>query len=255
MTPSSLSSARASVRFSLLLPTLCAVACGTRGPTDPEGGVATVQVDGAARIKVGDLYQFTAKARLDDGTVVQRPIAWGVVHAHKGAIDPTGRLMASQGGSNTITATVEGVTGTAPIIGYDWQQVDDGSVVLLRLAGDSAIVNRHNAGAYPELVVGCSAGIFFVAVVAAHVTPAHGNVSYAFDNSAPVNDNWIASEAGGFLFPGTTNASHKQFANAMASSGTFRIAFVEAQGGPQLATFRVSGLTQRLPAVTQGCPQ
>lgn len=216
-------------------------------PTDP---VASVTISGATRVKVGDQYQLFAEARLASGEVVERAVTWQVVAPTMADVDSDGELIAHQEGEFTVRAVVEGITASHQVTSYDWSLEEQPAVKLLRLASDNSL----DAGR-PDLVVLCGGGTVFVLVTSADFEIEDGTISYRFDDGDPVEEQWLpVPETRVFLYPGTTNASHKALAGAIAGSGRFSFGFKDAGGEAYQAEFRVTGLSDRLPGVLAGCP-
>lgn len=239
-----------------MLPILAGLAaCGsiTFGP--PGEPVASITLSGPVRAKVGVAYPVVATLRTADGTVVDRPVTWGVPTPGKGVVSADGQFVASDTGAIVIRAMVDGVTATHHVVGYDWQESGDVVTTVLRLDSDNTVANRHGVALQPDLVVLCAAGTFYVVVIADAMEIADGAVRYRFDNGAVHDAEWLpASGAGALIFPGTSNAAHKDFAAAIAASGTFRFAFTEHAGDEHELEFMVAGLAERLGPLLAGCP-
>lgn len=79
--------------------------------------VATVQVAPAtASILAGSTQQFVVTARDADGQILTgRPITWATLNAAAATVSASGLVTGVAAGSATITATVEGATGSATI--------------------------------------------------------------------------------------------------------------------------------------------
>lgn len=227
----------------------------TPPPPPPPPPVATVELSGAGRVKVGDSYPLAVVARTGDGTIVQRTTTWAVVEAGRATVSPAGVVVAQQSGNFTVRATVEGVAATLLLTGYDWVPVTAPGIVGLGLDADVAVSNKFGTSDYPSLVLGCVDGSFVVGVGTDHIVTASGNVTYAFDGGAPISDVWFESDDFSTLgYPGLTNLSQKNFANAIAASSRFHFTFSEFQAGPKVTVFRVTGLTARLVPVLAACP-
>ena len=230
-------------------------ACGTTSPTDPGGPVTSVVIAGAERIKVGEPYQFTVTAKVADGTVVTRATTWSMVTADKATVSNAGVLTATATGNMVLRATVEGVEATRPLTGYDWVTEGGGAATLLKLVSDNRLLNTDNVGDYPELVIGCAGGTLVIAVTTPTFELANGNVAYNFNHGDVINSTWLVSNGNGALqYPGPTNLVHKQFLATLRASSTFGFRFNEVQGGNKVASYRLTGLAQRLPALLAGCP-
>jgi hypothetical protein len=81
------------------------------------GDVATVTVaPSSTRLAVGDALQLTATAAAGDGTVLSgRATTWQSSDPAAATVDASGLMSAVAIGTATITATVEGKTGTAAV--------------------------------------------------------------------------------------------------------------------------------------------
>lgn len=217
--------------------------------------VATLTLFGTERIKVGDSYQFTVEARLADGTLVQRPIAWSIVEAGKALINANGVLVATTTGAITVKATVEGVTVTGNLTAYDWRLITGSGVIALFLAADLPITNQFNQSEYPDLVIGCGSGTFIVYVGTQRFVTASGGVAYSFNGGTILSDVWLeTSDFHSLIYPGLTNLSQKSFAATIASSSTFGFAFNEFLAGAHATIFRVTGLSSLIGTVLSACP-
>lgn len=217
--------------------------------------VATVVLNGALRAKVGDAYTYTATARLADGTIVVRPVTWGILETAKATIDQSGVLVPIQTGIITILATIDGVVWQGTTTGYDWDVISGGSSVFLSLLADNQITNKFGTSEYAELVIGCSAGSFALWVDTDHFVTASGAVAYSFDAGTIFTQNWIEFDSFSALgHPGSTNLIRKNFAQLMATARLFGFAFNEFQASAKAMFFRVTGLPGILPPVLAACP-
>lgn len=241
----------------VLTAVLAACSSGNTGtnPPPPPPPVATVELSGTSRTKVGDAYPMAVVARTSDGVIVQRTISWSIVEAGRASVSSSGVVVPQQAGPFTVRATVEGVSATMSLTAYDWVPVTATGVVGLGLDADIAVTNKFGTTDYPSLVIGCVNGTFVVGVGTDHIVTASGNVVYAFDNGAPVADVWSESADFSTLgYPGPTNLSRKNFASAIAASSRFHFTFSEFQIGPRATTFRVTGLASRLAPLLAACP-
>lgn len=226
------------------------VGCGTIDFGLPAEPVASITITGPDRAKVGDPQALVATLRASDGTVVQRPVTWSVTEPTMGAVSPGGVLVVSDTGALVVRAQVDDVTASHPVVGYDWRLSGDAVTQVLRLGSDNAIVDRH-----PDLAVLCAAGTFYVVVIADGIAIGSPTVAFRFDDAPAQGATWlVGSDTGTLIFPGTTNASHKNFATAIAASSRFRFTFQEASGSTHELDFRVTGLADRLPPLLAGCP-
>jgi hypothetical protein len=236
--------------------TIIATVAGVTGsaPLTVTTPVATVQVSGTLRVKVGDSYSYTAQARLASGAVVQRPVTWQVMESEAATITANGVLVASRSGPITVRATVDGVSGTATLTGYDWQRSSNGTTVVYSLAADVAVSNQFGTRSYPVLTIGCSAGSFAVLVSLSSFVTASGIVSYTFDGGGVISDTWLEGSEFDYLGYPAIGAQAKTFASQIAGSAVFGFGFLEYLGGARVTLFRVSGLTPHLNELLALCP-
>lgn len=218
--------------------------------------VATVQVFGISRVKVGDPYQYTVEARLADGTLVQRPVTWSIAEPGRATVNASGLVVPLVAGSITLQATVDGVTGGGTLTAYDWTPTTTSSGFGLVLEADLAVTNKFGTSAYPLLVIVCgNTGLFSVGIGLPNMVTANGGVAYAFDNGNIISDTWIEGSSFDLLiWPGFTNLSHKNFANLLALASRFSFGFNEFQGSSHATVFRTTGLAALLPPLLTGCP-
>ncbi|MBP6570561.1 MAG: Ig domain-containing protein [Gemmatimonadales bacterium] len=218
--------------------------------------VATVTISGTERVKAGDAYQYTATARLGDGTVVVRPVTWSVVESGRGTITQGGVLTPAGVGALTVRATVEGVTFNGAVTSYDWTLVT-GGVVSAYLPADFSIVNRLGQSEYPKLWVGCSltSGFFGLYVDMDNFITQSGGVSYSFDGGTIFSTTWLEFDNFSAIgHPGPSNLATKNFASLIGLSRQFGFAFTEFLGTAKATIFRVTGLTPYLNQVLAACP-
>jgi hypothetical protein len=206
-------------------------------------------------VKVGDAYTYTATARLADGTIVVRPVTWGILETAKATIDPNGVLVPIQAGTITILATIDGVVWQGFTTAYDWEALSSGSSLFLTLLADNQITNKFGTSEYAELVLACGSGSFVLWVDTDHFVTASGLVAYSFDGGTIFTQNWIEFDSFSALgHPGSTNLIRKNFAQLMAISRTFTFAFNEFQGQAKAMTFRLTGLSGILNPLLAACP-
>jgi uncharacterized protein YjdB len=217
--------------------------------------VAAVTLTGSLRVKVGDAYTYTATARLADGTIVVRPVTWGILETAKATIDPNGVLVPIQAGTITILATIDGVVWQGFTTAYDWDVIGGGTSIFLSLLADNQITNQFGTSEYAELVIGCSAGSFQIWVDTDHFVTASGLVAYSFDGGTVFTQTWIEFDGFSALgYPGSTNLLRKSFAQLMATARLFALAFNEFHGTAKAMGFRLTGLPGILPPVLAACP-
>lgn len=238
-----------------LLLLLAAVAACAQPVAPPPDGIMAVEVTGPTRIKVGEGHLFQAKGRRPDGTLTDVSAVWSITPAQAGVIGADGTMIPSATGPLTVRARAGTIAGTHAVTSYDWSSTDDGVVITLQLPSHEPVINRHDASGFPDLLVACVGGTFVVAVVASHVTLAHGTVSYHIGDGDAVTEEWFAApDAGGLLYHGTTNDAHKTLAAAIAAGGRLRFTFTEVNGTAHEAEFRVTGLGTRMQPLLQRCP-
>lgn len=219
--------------------------------------VASVTITGTSRVKVGDTYGYSVTARLADGTVVDRPVAWGVLDASRGAIDQSGRLVPLSSGTVTILMTIDGVVWQADVVAYDWQVLSGSTATFLMLDADVEITNQFGSSEYPELVLSCNPGTqnFFAWVSTEGFVTESGRVAYGFDDGSIISQTWIEFDNFSALgHPGPTNLQTKSFATAMAGARIFAFGFTEFRGSAKATLFRVTGLSSLLPSLMSLCP-
>lgn len=229
------------------------VACDTDVvPTLPDGSIATVEVFGPDRLKVGDPYVFSAIARDADGAIVTAPVTWRVVEAGRGTISANGVYTPAGIGAVTVRATVGGVSDVEGADVYDWEPVAAANVIGALLRADAPVIDRMDRSELPVLVVGCTGGVFVVMVTFEHMLVSGGAVAYIFDQQAPETATW--NDFGTHLIlPGATNTVRGTFASRLAAARQWQFAFIEHMAGAHLAPFRVTGLQQRLGPMLTAC--
>jgi len=219
--------------------------------------VATLTLSGTERVKAGDSYQYTATARLGDGTIVVRPVTWSVVEPGRGTITQGGVLTPAGSGAMTVRAAVEGVTFNGAVTSYDWTLVTGATVVGATLPADVLITNKFGTSEYPDLTIACSltSGYFALYVNTDHFVTQSGGVSFSFDGGTIFSQTWIEFDNFSALgHPGPTNLSTKNVASLIGLSRLFVFAFNEFQGPARATSFRVTGLTPYLNQVLAACP-
>jgi uncharacterized protein YjdB len=218
--------------------------------------VATLTISGTERVKAGDAYQYTATARLGDGTVVVRPITWSVVEPGRGTITQGGLLTPAGIGAMTVRATVDGVTFNGAVTSYDWTLVS-GQTVSAFLPADLPITNKFGQSEFPELVISCglASGNFLLWVDMQNIVTQSGGVSYSFDGGTIFSSTWIEFDNFSALgHPGPSNLTTKNFASLIGLSRQFGFAFTEFLSTAKATIFRVTGLTPYLNQVLAACP-
>lgn len=140
--------------------TITATAGGKTGlaSVTVRSSIATVTLSGSSRLKVGDSYAYTVTARLSDGTIVSRPVTWGIVETGRAVVTATGLVTPLQSGSFTIRLVIDGEAWTVSYTAYDWDAfVGSSGTYYATLLADEAITNRAGTVDRPELVVSCGA--------------------------------------------------------------------------------------------------
>lgn len=216
--------------------------------------VTSVTISGAARVKVGDTYTYTATARIADGSVVVRPVTWSVADPTTANMSPGGVLVPLTASAITLRATIDGVAWTVTTNAYDWVAFGSGLTRGLGLTADVRITNKFGTDQYPDLLIGCSAGTFVVGVSMSSFITNNGAVAFSFDGGTPITQTWLeTSDFHSLAYPGTTNQLRTSFASAIAGSRIFAFAFTEFLGTAKATAFRVTGLSALLPSLISAC--
>jgi hypothetical protein len=220
-----------------------------------QSAVAGVTFTGSSRIKVGDLYTYTAIARSSTGQVLDRPMTWSVSDATAATITQTGAITALRAGSFNVRVTVDGVLWQTTITSYDWVAFGAFPTLGLVLTADVLITNKFGQSVYPDLVMGCSSGTFVLFVDTDIFVTNTGGVSYSFNGGTILSATWLENSPTFEIlqYPGLTNSARVGFANQIAASTTFAFAFTEFQGAAKATLFRVSGLAPRLSSLIASC--
>jgi uncharacterized protein YjdB len=218
--------------------------------------VASVTVTGIFRVKVGDTYTYTATARLADGTVVVRPMTWGVLETGRALMSPTGVMTPLAKGTITILIIIDGVVWETTVTAYDWEVLSGGGSLFLTLDADTQIANKFGTSTWAELVLACSStGSFLIWVDTRVFVTASGLVSFSFDGGPITSQTWIEfANFSALGHPGLTNQIRKNFALALAAARMFAFAFTEFQGTAKAMIFRVTGLPSLLSPLLNACP-
>ncbi len=98
----------------------CLIACGgeTTEPPPPTPSVASVQVTPASGtlVSLGETLQLSATARDASGNAITgKTFTWSSSDANVATVNPSGLVTAVANGSVTITASTDGVNGTAAV--------------------------------------------------------------------------------------------------------------------------------------------
>jgi hypothetical protein len=224
---------------------------GTAQVTVASAPVATVELVGPTRIKVGDDYQYVAVAKDAQGNVLDKQVSWSILEAAKGTMTAAGQLTPSQIGTITIRMVIDGVNYDRPVTAYDWVVAG----TTLTLEADFPVSNQSGGSELALLTISCSAAVFQVSVTTNGVVIGTGNIEYTIGGGAKTPDTWVLINSNhGLRHPGATNAAQKAFAQNLTSARIFGISFVEAGGFPRGATFRTTGLSGLLGPLNAACP-
>ncbi len=219
--------------------------------------IATVTFTGSSRLKVGDSYPYIVTARLSDGTVVNRPVTWGIVETARAVVTGAGVVTPLQAGSFTIRAVIDGEAWTGSYTAYDWTTFTAGGASFAVLEADASVIGRRGISTRPDLVIACSntSGLFAIQVDTREFITENGTIAYSFDGVAPVTAVWreLPPEYETLYHPGP-NGSTKVFASQIAASRQFGFAFTEFLGTAKATIFRVTGLTPLLSPLLTQCP-
>jgi hypothetical protein len=138
------------------------------GPLPDPDPVASVEILGPSRVKVGEAYQMVAVVRHANGEVSDQPVAWSVNDSTVGWVSSNGMVIADTALPFSLIARAGDLADTVDIEGYDWIYDESLASRLLLLESDAKITVGGGSG-YPRLMVGCIAGTSWVALIA---TPA-----------------------------------------------------------------------------------
>ena len=239
--------------------TITATAGGKTGlaSVTVRSSIATVTLSGSSRLKVGDSYAYTATARLSDGTIVSRPVTWGIVETGRAVVTATGLVTPLQSGSFTIRVVIDGEGWTVSSTAYDWTTLTSVGFSVAVLAADISVIGRRGISTHPELVIACdnATGFFLMWVDTREFITKNGTIAFSFDGVAPVTAVWreLSPEYETLYHPGP-NGSTKVFASQIAASRQFGFAFTEYLGTAKATIFRVTGLSPLLSPLLTQCP-
>lgn len=219
--------------------------------------IATVTVSGSSRVKVGDLYTYTAIARAADGSIVDRPVTWGVRESGRAVVTQSGTLTPLQAGTFTLVARIDGEDWVTNPTAYDWDSFTSNGRGFLSLTSDTDVVNRFGRTDFTSLIISCGGtGPFFVWMSIPHMITATGLVTYVFDGGPFLSEMWeeLSPSFNSLWKPGP-NATARAFAQRIAAARRFTIAWSEFNSTARSTQFRVTGLAERLPShLTTHCP-
>ena len=218
--------------------------------------ITSVVLTGSQRTKAGDAYGFFATARLADGTIVSRPIAWSVRDAASAIITSSGVLTPMRAGVITVQATIDGVVWEGTSTAYDWATLSSSGTNFITLYADLTITNKFGRSEYPQLVVFCDRGTGDMGlwVSTTNFVTQNGLVAYSFDGAPAVSQFWTESRDFSTLFKIASNLVIKSFAQQIAGSRLFGFAFTEFQSSAKATVFRTTGMTPVLMPLIAGCP-
>jgi uncharacterized protein YjdB len=219
--------------------------------------VASVVFNGNLRVKVGDSYTYTITARAADGSILTRPVVWGIRESGKATISQAGVLVPQLAGAFTIVARIDGVEWDASYTAYDWLNVTGSGNNSEVLDGDTQLSNRFGTLNYPQLVVSCTAsGNFFLWVRTPHIITQNGVVAFSFDGGSSVVQTWgELSPDFNTLWKLGSNSTVKSFALDVSVARRFFFGFGEFTSNvTKVAQFRVTGLAIRLVPLFTQCP-
>jgi uncharacterized protein YjdB len=214
--------------------------------------VSSVVVTGNFRTKVGDVYTYTATARLADGTIVNRPMTWSVEDPASGTMTASGTLTPLRTGNILILVTIDDDIWEADATAYDWFPFGSGTTFGVALVADLQIANKFGTSEYPQLAMGCSGGSFVLFVDTENFVTQSGGVAYSFDGATPESAVWVEFDSFSALAHPGSNASTRNFANRMGGAARFGFAFTEFLGPARATIFRVTGLAARLGSFVTG---
>ena len=239
--------------------TITATAGGKTGAATVtvRSSIATVTLSGSSRLKVGDSYAYTATARLSDGTIVSRPVTWGIVETGRAVVTATGLVTPLQSGSFTIRVVIDGEEWTGSYTAYDWRTFTAGGASFAVLEADVSVIGRRGISTRPDLIIACSNtnGLFAIQVDTKEFITENGTIAYSFDGVAPVTAVWreLPPDYRTLYHPGP-NGSTKAFASQIAASRQFGFAFTEFLDTAKSTIFRVTGLLPLLSPLLTQCP-
>jgi len=218
--------------------------------------VASVLFNGSTRVKVGDTYTYTVTARAADGTVLDRPVAFGVRETARAQMTLGGVLTPLQTGNITMVALIDGNEWEASYTAYDWQQFTSNGIGFVSIESDARVANRFGTLEYTELVMACSpTSRFNLWVRVPHMITSNGFVGYTIDNGPFVPQLWDElSPSFNTLWAPGASSTVKSFAMSLAGARRFSFAFTEFNSVARAMLFRVTGLTPRLINLLALCP-
>jgi uncharacterized protein YjdB len=218
--------------------------------------VASVVFNGSTRVKVGDSYNYTVTARAADGTILDRQVLFRVRETARAQMTTSGVLTPLQAGTITMVALIDGVEWDASYTAYDWEYFTSNGDGFLSIESDARVANRFGTLQYTELVMACGpSSRFFLWVRVPHMITSNGLVAYSFDTGAPFTQTWteLSPSFNSLWAPGSSGAV-KTFAQIVATARRFFFAFTEFNSVARAMTFRVTGLSDRLPSLLALCP-
>jgi uncharacterized protein YjdB len=218
--------------------------------------VASVVINGSIRVKVGDSYAYTATARAADGTILERPVTWRVREAARASMSAGGIMVPLQTGTITIVAVIDGSEWDASYSAYDWVSFASNGIGFLSLESDAQVANRFGTLQYTEVLMSCGpTARFYAWVRVPHMITQSGLVTYSLDGGTPTSRLWeeLSPNYNTLWVPGASSTV-KSFAQELAAARRFGLAFSEFNGTARAMTFRLTGLSERLPSLLALCP-
>ena len=219
--------------------------------------IASVTVSGSSRVKVGDLYTYTTIARAADGSIVDRPVVWGVRESGRALVTQSGALTPLQPGSFTLVARIDGEDWVTTPTAYDWASFASSGRGFLTIESDLQVANRFGRSDYTSFTIACGGtGPFFVWITIPHMITASGLVTYGFDGGSLVSETWQElSPSFNTLWHPSSGSGARAYAQRVALARRFTIAWSEFNASARATQYRVTGLAERLPAhLTTYCP-
>lgn len=197
---------------------LAACGDGATGPGDAPGEVASVSIspETVEFDALGSTLTLTATVRDANGTVIPgKTVNWSTVGSGVVEIDPVTGLLTSLGnGTETVRATVEGVTGTLPVI---VEQLP----VQLDLSGASTSFTRVGASVTLRSVARDANG---------NVVTGSGAVSFVSSDPRVV----YVDADGTVTANGPGSAEITAEAGSLSDAATFTVSITGPEGGPVL---------------------
>jgi len=208
--------------------------------------IATVDIVGATRVKVGDQYTYSADPRDAQGNVLVKQVTWTILEPSKGTMSSGGVLVPSQAGTITVRAIIDGMNWDQLVTAYDWTV----NGLSLQLEADNSVTGSAGPE-YLRLGITCDAGSLRITVssVGFVISPA---VQYR-TNGPLVSENWAVIDNGHSLQRQGTSADQKTLAQNLAAAPFLSWVFSAGASSYGLL-FRLTKLSGLLPPVLSACP-